>query len=77
MAGIKLTRELAQRASWDAANAAMRAGGRKAWNEEDYSVCVAEFDRLWPLCPHGVEPQDCYDCYQTVEQPELSRVFRP
>lgn len=45
----KLTRELAWVASQDAANRAMRKGGRTAWSEEDYRVMTAEFDRLWPV----------------------------
>ena len=45
----KLTRELAWAASQDAANRAMRKGGRTAWSREDYNVAVAEFDQLWPI----------------------------
>jgi hypothetical protein len=44
-----LTRELAHAGSKDAGNRSMRAGGRTAWNEEDYDVAVAEFNRMWPI----------------------------
>ncbi len=64
---INLTRELATHASWDAANRAMRAGGRKAWSEEDAEVARAEFLRLWPLCPHLIEPEElCVFCDQDI-----------
>lgn len=63
MAHIVLTREIAQAASWDAANRSMRAGGRKAWDEEDADVAAREFNRLWPLCPHRIEPEGfCFHC---------------
>jgi len=62
MPGIKLTRQLAYAASQDAANRAMRSAGRKAWSEEDYNVAVSEFNRLWPLCKHGVDREDCAFC---------------
>ncbi|HZL50875.1 MAG TPA: hypothetical protein VFC37_07990 [Terracidiphilus sp.] len=55
---MTLTREIAQAAGWDAANRAMRAGGRKAWSEEDANIAWREFGRLWPLCTHKVE-RDC------------------
>ena len=48
MKPIKLTRELAWTASKDAANVAMRKGGRTAWSQEDFNVAREEFDRLWP-----------------------------
>ena len=63
---IKMTRELAYAASLDAGNRAMRAGGRKTWNEEDYRAVSREFDRLWPDCPHGCEPQNCCICFESV-----------
>jgi len=44
-----MTYQLAQAASFDAANRSMRAAGRTAWSEEDYNAHVREFDRLWPL----------------------------
>ena len=63
MARIVLTRELAQAASRDAANRSMRVGGRKTWNEEDADLAAREFNRLWPLCPHNIEPEShCFHC---------------
>jgi hypothetical protein len=73
---IKLTRDLARRASWDAANRAMRAGGRKAWNEDDANIAAAEFNRLWPLCPHMLEPESwCHVC-DREEEARLSQLPR-
>jgi hypothetical protein len=57
-----MTREIAQAAGWDAANRSMRAGGRTAWNEDDADIAANEFNRLWLLCPHGVEPGKCWMC---------------
>jgi hypothetical protein len=51
MALIKLTRELAYAAGVGAGNRAMRAAGRKVWNEGDYYAAAREFTRLWPNCP--------------------------
>ena len=45
---IKLTRELAWAASQDAADRAMRKGGRTTWSQEDFKLALEEFDRLWP-----------------------------
>lgn len=45
---ITLTRELAQCAGRDAANRNMRKNGRTAWDEDDYNIAWAEFNRLWP-----------------------------
>jgi hypothetical protein len=73
MLRIKLNRELAQRASWDAANANMRTNGRKAWNEDDANVAWREFNRLWPLCAHGVEPGECWICDAEKETSLLKR----
>ncbi len=61
-----MTRELAYAASLDAGNRAMNAGNRKAWSEQDYDVVIREFRRLWPDCPHGCEPQNCFYCHETV-----------
>lgn len=47
-----LTYELAHAASMDAGNRSMRAGGRTAWNLDDYNASVDEFNRLWPI-PEG------------------------
>lgn len=47
---IILTRDLAAAAAWDAANRAMRNGGRTAWNRNDANVNAREFARLWPIC---------------------------
>ena len=67
MALIVMTREIAQAASWDAANRSMRAAGRTAWDEDDANVAWAEFNRLWPLCEHKIEPESyCYFCEQAT-----------
>jgi len=71
MPPITLTRGLAQAASWDAANRAMRAGGRKAWDEDDAIVAAHEFNRLWPTCCHHIEPEDC--CPTCDEDPTVNR----
>lgn len=59
---IVMTRELAFAASLDAANHSMRAAARSSWNEDDYDVATRDFDRLWPLCEHGVERGECRLC---------------
>jgi hypothetical protein len=46
---ITMTRQLAHAAATDHANRRMRAGGRTAWDVDDYNAAVAEFNRLWPL----------------------------
>lgn len=46
---MRLTRELAWAAGWDAGDRSMRAAGRKRWSKKDYAAAVAEFDRLWPV----------------------------
>lgn len=43
-----MTYELAMAAAADAANRAMRSGGREVWSQEDYNAGVREFDRLFP-----------------------------
>ncbi len=65
---IRMTRDLAQRASWDAANRSMRAGNRKVWNEDDAAAADRQFDRLWSACAHGVEPQNCCYCFETLDE---------
>jgi len=40
--------DLAHAASRDAGNRSMRAAGRSKWNQDDYNVACAEFDRLMP-----------------------------
>lgn len=67
MARIKMTRQLAHAAGWDAGNRAMRAGGHTSWSEEDYEAVLEEFRRLWPNCPHGCEPQNCCHCFTTLD----------
>ena len=62
MPRVKLTRELAYAASVDAGNRAMRAAGRKAWTQDDQRIAIREFDRLWPLCEHGVDRECCAFC---------------
>ena len=41
-----LTRDLAWAAATDAANASMRANGRKTWNRADARAARREFERL-------------------------------
>lgn len=65
---IRMTSELAKAASWDAANASMRAAGRKAWTGEEVDAANKLFDELWPNCPHGVEPNNCGVCYLTLDE---------
>ena len=62
MSPLKITRALAYACGLDAANRSMRAAGRTTWNEEDAHRAAAEFNRLWPLCPHGADPECCYLC---------------
>ena len=51
-AGVRVwTYELAMAASRDAGNRSMRAAGRTAWNEDDWNVAVATFERLYPAPP--------------------------
>jgi hypothetical protein len=65
---IPLTRELAQAASFDAADRSMRAAGRKSWNEADAQIAAMEFQRLWPRCEHQIEPEDyCFFCDQITD----------
>jgi len=67
MPPIRITRELAFAASLDAGNRAMSAGQRSTWNEEDADVASRVFNRLWPRCPHGIDPEElCYFCDQDV-----------
>ena len=78
MPRLALTRELAQAAGRDAANRAMWAGGRRAWNEEDANIAWRELARLWPLCIHKVEPgccpfDDCVTARHTSNSPPPSR----
>lgn len=54
---LTMTYELAHAAGIDAGNRSMRKAGRKHWNEDDYNVCVAESDRLWPGDINGLWPK--------------------
>ena len=67
MPRIHLTRELAFAASLDAGNRAMQAAGRNAWSRADQLAASREFHRLWPDCPHGCEPQNCINCFNTMD----------
>lgn len=73
---IQMTRELAYAASLDEANRAMRAGGRKAWNEDDYAVAIKEFNRHWPLCEHKIDPGECWICDEKLLFGESSEPHR-
>ena len=44
---IEVTYEIAHAASQDAGNKHMRAAGRTKWNEDDWNVATAEFERLF------------------------------
>jgi hypothetical protein len=70
MALIRLTRSFAYSAGMDAANRSMRAAGRTAWNDDDANLACSEFNRLWPLCEHGVDQEECFFCFQTELQKE-------
>lgn len=54
MPKAEITYEIAQAASYDAANRNMKAAGRGKWNVEDYQAAAEEFNRLWPneMTPH-------------------------
>lgn len=41
---------LLQASAWDAANESMRAGGRTAWNEDDFSAACVEKEELIAVC---------------------------
>jgi len=43
-----MTCDLAWAAAHEAANQAMRAGGREHWSRGDYDVFCDVFGRLWP-----------------------------
>lgn len=67
MPPIRITRELAFAASLDAGNRAMSEDQRQTWTEEDALVAARTFNKLWPRCSHGIEPEDlCYFCDQDV-----------
>ena len=43
----------------------MRASGRGAWYEGHKEAAQLTFDRLWPLCPHKIAPEElCWHCVQ-------------
>lgn len=66
MSRITLTRELAFAASLDAGNRSMKAAGRKTWSKHDQLEASREFQRLWPRCEHGIEPEEvCFYCDET------------
>lgn len=52
---IEATYEIAHKASQDAGNRNMRAAGRSKWNEDDWNVAAAEFERLFvePRAQHS------------------------
>jgi len=54
MVKLNMTEQLARVAGADAANRQMRAAGRTVWNELDYNLAVATFNKLWPD-PHAGE----------------------
>ena len=70
---MRMTRSIAVAACWDTADRRMRAAGRKAWLREDLNAATREFDRLWPLCPHGCEPQNCFHCFSSVATSPFER----
>jgi len=64
---IRITRALAFAASLDAGNRAMSSARRKSWNEQDQSAARQAFDKLWPRCPHLIDPENvCYFCDQDI-----------
>jgi len=48
MPRIVMTREIAYAIGTDAGNRSMRAGGRTAWNVDDYNASVDAFCKAWP-----------------------------
>jgi hypothetical protein len=66
-----MTKELAFAASLDAGNRAMWAGGRKAWSVKDMMAAQMEYQRLWPMCIHGVRLPEC--CEETHAYAEKQR----
>lgn len=65
MPPIRITRQLAFAASLDAGNRSMLAAHRTAWDEADAIVAAQAFNKLWPRCLHGINPEDlCYFCDQ-------------
>lgn len=42
-----MTYKLAHAIGWDAGNRNMRKNGRTDWNEDDWSVAAAEFERVY------------------------------
>ena len=46
MGRLKLTREMCYAAGQDAANRSMRNSGRTCWDETDWNIACAEFERL-------------------------------
>ena len=48
MSKVTMTEALARDIAADAANAQMRAAGRKKWDRDDYNLAVREYVKLWP-----------------------------
>jgi len=43
----------------------MSADQRDTWTEQDVSAAAQTFNKLWPQCPHGIDPEElCYICDQ-------------
>jgi hypothetical protein len=43
---VRMTVRIARAAGWDAGNRSMKAGGRTAWNEEDWNVACEVFETM-------------------------------
>jgi len=43
---VRMTVRIARAAGWDAGNRSMRAGGRTAWNEDDWNVACEVFETM-------------------------------
>lgn len=78
MPPIRITRELAFAASLDAGNCAMSADQRDTWTEQDAHVAARAFNKLWPRCPHGIDPEElCYFCDQDDISPGHPHSSKP
>jgi len=44
-----MTQAIARSIARDAGNRHARAFNRQSWNENDYSVAVSVYNRLWPV----------------------------
>jgi hypothetical protein len=55
---MRATQAIAHAAGWDAGNRAMRAAGRRAWNEDDWNAACDTFDRLMRIVDAEAAPAE-------------------